>query len=248
MSIPKIIHYCWVGEKEKPQEIQEYMKSWRLLKDYRFIEWNEANFDIESFTFTKTAYSMKRYSKISNYMRLKALYDYGGIYLDTDVEVRKSFDSLLHHQMFMGFIFNCLLGTAVIGCEKGNPVIGQLLKQYENGNNDLTLNQPNNNLFTRYFLDHFPDFRLNNQKQELECGATIYPKEYFEVATHKREMGYCIHHCFGSWYHKSPGVIANTAKLFLGQVLYSRITHYYSLKINPFYKDYLSHKQTMPSK
>ena len=94
--IPKIIHYCWFGKKTKPEKIEELILSWKkILPDYQIIEWNENNCDISiSPEYVKTAYELKKWAFVSDYFRLKALYEFGGIYLDTDVEIIKKFDDL----------------------------------------------------------------------------------------------------------------------------------------------------------
>ena len=86
--IPKVIHYCWFGRNEKPELIKRCIESWKkYLPDYRIIEWNEDNFNISSFAFTKSAYEIKKWAFVSDVARLTALVEYGGFYFDTDVEV-----------------------------------------------------------------------------------------------------------------------------------------------------------------
>ena len=102
--IPKIIHYCWFGRNEKPEKIQKCIESWKIhLSDYQIIEWNEDNFDYNLLTYTKDAYNAKKYAFVSDVARVKALYEMGGIYLDTDVMVYQNFDSILKHNCVLGF-------------------------------------------------------------------------------------------------------------------------------------------------
>ena len=99
MAIPKIIHYVWMGGKEKPPKIKKCIKTWKKhLKDYEFIEWNEKNFDINSNSFVKKMYENKKWAFVADYARTKAIYEYGGIYFDTDMEVVKNIDELLKEQ------------------------------------------------------------------------------------------------------------------------------------------------------
>ena len=93
MAIPKIIHYVWVGNNEKPKDIKRCMETWKKhLKDYEIIEWNEKNFDIDSNKFVKEAYEARKWAYVSDYIRAYAIYNYGGIYLDTDVLVVEILD------------------------------------------------------------------------------------------------------------------------------------------------------------
>ena len=91
-SIPKIIHYCWFGKNEKPNIVKKCIETWRnILSDYQIIEWNEDSFDVNSNNFVREAYESGKFAFVSDYVRVYALYNYGGIYLDTDVEVYKPF-------------------------------------------------------------------------------------------------------------------------------------------------------------
>lgn len=124
--IPKIIHCCWFGDKQLPEQYQQYIDSWRRTNpDYEIRIWTNETFKpfIDKSEFSKYCIENKIWGFLSDYFRFVVLYEYGGIYLDTDVEIYKSFDNLLNNKMFMGFIFDCLIGTAVIGSEKGNPVM-----------------------------------------------------------------------------------------------------------------------------
>lgn len=91
----KLIHYCWFGRNKKPYLVKCCIKSWRKLKGFKVIEWNEDNFDINCNEFVKTAYDMGMYAFVSDYVRLKVLFDFGGLYFDTDLYVLKNFYPLV---------------------------------------------------------------------------------------------------------------------------------------------------------
>lgn len=243
MAIPKIIHYCWFGNSQKPLDIQKYLTQFgSILNDYKIMEWNDSNFDFSHNKYAKINYENKKYAFVSDYARLKVLYEYGGIYLDTDVEVKKKFDPMLNHKMFIGFMFDCNLGTAVIGVEKCNNVIKKMIDLYEDKE---IKDSPNNGMFTTFFLDNFSDFKLNGRYQELSNDITVYPKEFFEQPTFNKKMGYSVHHFKGSWYNKKDSKFKKMMKLFLGNVFYKKISHYRALKISPYYQIYLNHSKRL---
>ena len=102
--IPKIIHYCWFGRGEKTPSMLKCIESWkRFCPDYEIKEWNEDNFDVECIPFVKAAYDAKKWAFVSDYARLRIIWEKGGIYLDTDVELLKSLDDLLVLDAYMGF-------------------------------------------------------------------------------------------------------------------------------------------------
>lgn len=206
-KIPKIIHYCWFGRVEKPKLAKKCIKSWKkFLPDYEIIEWNEDNFDINSNLYVKQAYEAKKYAFVSDYVRLYALYNYGGIYMDTDVEVLKSLDKFLQYEAFIGFESKQLCGTGIIGSEKKNLMIKEFLELYDNIkfiNDDGSLNQTTNvsmitDLFTKYGVE------LNDTQQSIK-GMEIFPKTYFcplnygDGHTEFSKDTYTIHHFAGSW-------------------------------------------------
>lgn len=240
MSIPKKIHYCWFGGQSKPKKIKECLASWDILDNYEIIEWNESNFDINCNNYVKQAYENKKYAFVSDYARLKVLYEHGGIYLDTDIEVKKDLSDFLNNDLFLGFMYNSLLGTAVIGASKNNKIIKDLLGKYENKKLKY---EPNNNMFTEYFLNNYSSFRLNNQYQELHDNVKIYPKEYFERPTYKKSIHFCEHHYTATWKEEKKSIMRNIAKLLLPNVIYRNITHKRVLKYTPFYDVYLEHNK-----
>ena len=95
MSIPKVLHYCWFGGAPKPKNIQNCIRSWKkYCPDYAIIEWNEQNFDVSQSLYTRQAYDARRWAFVADYARLKILYEQGGIYMDTDVELLRPLDDL----------------------------------------------------------------------------------------------------------------------------------------------------------
>ncbi len=131
--IPKIIHYCWLSNDPLPSDLQRYMRTWKKkLPDYEFMLWDTKRFDMNTSLWVKQAFENKKYAFAADYIRLYALYHYGGIYLDTDVEVLKSYNPLLHLNMMVGFDhMENRLEAATWGAEKGNTCIKILLDSYD---------------------------------------------------------------------------------------------------------------------
>ena len=100
MSIPKVIHYCWFGKGEMPKIAKKCIKSWeKYCPDYEIICHNEDNFDLSQNRYMREAYEAKKWAFVSDFARLKIIYDHGGIYLDTDVELIKPIDDLLENKV-----------------------------------------------------------------------------------------------------------------------------------------------------
>lgn len=211
--IEKKIHYVWMGKGQKSDLIESCMDSWRkYMGDYEIIEWNEENFDIGSNKYVNEAYKNKKWAFVSDYVRLYALYNYGGIYLDTDMEILKPIDRFLVHGAFSGFESKDHLQTAIMGAEKHNPWIKDLLDYYEGrsffqsgGEFDLTPNVVN---ITKRTLQDY-GLVLNDEHQALKSDLHIYPKEYFCPSDYGdslkqknakiTENSYSMHHYDGSW-------------------------------------------------
>ena len=243
--IPKIIHICWFGGKEMPVEHQNYINHWKeLLPDYKFMVWNEETFgpyiDL-SRPFAKETYEKKIYGFFSDFVRFTVLYKFGGIYLDTDVEMLKSIDVFTKYKMFMGFIFDSSIGTAVIGSEPKNELFLKWLDVLDRdfvNKQELTIS---NNWVTEYFIKNVDGFLLNGKRQSLSCGIEIFPKDYFErfKVNKKSEGGYCEHHCYGSWNDDKPSLAKKVLKKILPRRLVSILGHKSFLKKTPFYDVYL---------
>lgn len=207
-KIPRIIHYCWFGKKEKPPIVKKCIESWeRILKGYEIKEWNEDNFDINSNEFIKQAYDYGKYAFVSDYVRVYVLYTYGGIYLDTDVEVFRRFDDLLNNESFWGFEEKNFIATSTIGAEKGNKFIKQFLDSYKGKkfiDKDGIMDTLTNVAIVSDMLKK-SKVKLNGELQCIKGVGTFYPQCYFSPYDYincyskQNEKTYCIHHFYKSW-------------------------------------------------
>ena len=204
--IPKIIHYCWFGGNEKNPEILECIASWKkYLPDYEIKEWSEKDLEKVDNAYVKEAYQAKKWAFVSDYFRLYALYHEGGIYFDTDVEVKKSFNEFLNLSFFIGsekFGKSKHIGSAVIGAEKNSPVIQKMLSVYndihfikKDGSFDTTPN-------TIRLIDPlkqcgFKEVYTDTTPICLDDKNIIYPITYF---SQEDEKSYAVHHFAGSWH------------------------------------------------
>lgn len=205
--IPKVIHYCWFGKKEKTKETSKYIESWKQnMPDYEIKEWNESNFDINIIPFVRDAYKANKFAFVSDYTRLWVLYNFGGIYFDTDVEVIKSFDDMLDKPAFMGHETDTALCTAVIGAEEKNEFISEFLSYYENRDFDINNLIPNPSICTAIL--NRKNIKLINKETKYKDILYIYPSDYFSVKRYLQsdytitENTYSIHHFSTTWLPK----------------------------------------------
>ena len=133
--IPKIVHYCWLSGDPYPEKIQYCINSWKkVIPDYEFVLWDTNKFPMDTCPWVKEAFEAKRYAFAADYIRLYALNQYGGIYLDSDVEVIKKFDNLLHLPYFVGNeSFENRIECAAFGAEKGTLWVKDCLDYYKFG-------------------------------------------------------------------------------------------------------------------
>jgi mannosyltransferase OCH1-like enzyme len=239
--IPKVIHCYWFGPAEKPALAQSCMASWRAkMPDFEIKEWSEANYDLNKSGFLCEAYANGDWAWLADFARLDVLYEYGGIYLDVDVEVFKNFAPLLSNKTFFGFMSDCSLSTAVIGSEPGQPAIGELRAAYDHLAGKRLVS---NDVFTRVFLQRFPQFKLNNQRQQLDEVA-IYPKEYFDFPVLRGAGGYSMHRYMGSWRRRDDmrERLTDLLKRSLGRRgfwAYRQLTHRRAIQESEFRERYL---------
>ena len=224
--IPKKIHYCWFGKNPLPSDVKKCIQSWKkYCPDYEIIEWNENNFDVTCNKFVKQAYEAKKWAFVSDYARLKVIYDNGGIYLDTDVELLRSLDTLLKN--------NCYFPTQQVdknintglgfGAVKGHKIIGEMLDSYnyikfdENNLDSIICPIINTDILKK----HGFVFSENIQKIK-NIDTTIYPPKYFDPLSPGNAEDltdkdtYSIHHYSASWTSKSKRLKRKISRL-IGQ-------------------------------
>lgn len=205
--IPKKIHYVWVGEKPVSEFAKKCIESWKkYLPDYEIKEWNNAEYEKIKVPFAEQAFKHKKWAFVSDYIRLYALYTEGGLYFDSDVEITQNLDEFLKHKFFSGYenwYEHYAPITAVMGAEKGNHIIKDLLEPYLTSDFETPEGldtEPNTHKITRYFEEKYgikPPY-TGKDTTVLEENCVIYPSAYFCVP----ELGsknYAIHHFDGSW-------------------------------------------------
>lgn len=203
----KKIHYCWFGGNTHSDIIKKCIRSWKKeCPDYEIIEWNENNFDIYCCKYAEEAYCNKKWAFVSDYARFKILYENGGIYVDTDVELIKNIDNL--PESFVGFESNKLVASGLIrGAEIGDVICKAMLDSYESDRfvfddgslNMKTVCERETEIFQKHGL------KLNGKLQTV-AGTTVFPTEYFcpkdflTGVLNITENTYSIHHYDSSWY------------------------------------------------
>ena len=210
--IPKKIHYCWFGGNSLPKDVKKCIKSWqKKCPDYEIIRWDENNFNINECEFIKEAYNHKKWAFVSDYARLKVIYENGGIYLDTDVELLKKLDELLNNKCYLpiqqdGKFIATGLG---FGAEKHQKIIYEMMKVYDNIKfdidklDDLSCPVLNTNILKKNGYK-YKDSIIYLKKID----TYIYPPKYFDpIAPGKTQNLLCddtysIHHYNASWTSK----------------------------------------------
>lgn len=217
--IPKVIHYCWFGGNPLGENEKKCIESWKkFCPDYEIKEWNESNVNLDIIPYVRQACEAKKYAFASDVLRLWAIYTYGGIYLDTDVELIKSYDDLLNCEGFIGFENNDFVNTGqCVACEKGNPIIKQMLDYY----NDLQFD-PNKvikctEINTKILIDN--GLELNGEKQIVN-GFVVYPREFFNPydnivdKTYITDNTYSIHWYANSWGNKRNPLVQKAVIIY----------------------------------
>ncbi|HBI62306.1 MAG TPA: hypothetical protein DDY31_14020 [Lachnospiraceae bacterium] len=206
--IPKKIHYCWFGGKPLPDKYKRYMESWhKFCPNYEIVEWNESNYDVSKCKYMREAYEKRMFGFVSDYARMDIVYNNGGIYLDTDVELVKNIDDLLYQKGFAGFEDENYVNLGCgFGAVKDFPILKAMIEHYDdkhfidlNGELDLTPIPIHNNIvLLKYGL-------INNGEYQRVADMTIYPakvlagKCMYTMRTVIKPWTYAIHHYDGSW-------------------------------------------------
>ena len=205
--IPKIIHYCWFGGAPLPKLAQKCIESWKkYCPDYEIKRWDETNFDLNYNDYVHEAYAAQKWAFVTDVVRLYALVNYGGIYMDTDVEVLKPLDEFLKYEAFSGFETDKNIPTGIMASEKDQNLFKELLDEYTDAHflkSDGTYDKTTNVMrITNTCLKY--GFVSNNSFQTVK-GFTLFPKDYFcpkDLLTRQinlTENTYTIHHFDGSW-------------------------------------------------
>ena len=208
MAIPKIIHYCWFGGNPKPKLAEKCIKSWKkYCPDYEIVEWNEDNFDLSATpNYVRQAMEAGRWAFVTDYVRLRALTEQGGVYMDTDVELVRPLDPYLKHQAFAGFEHPERVQTGLLACEKEFPLFQEFLHHYDN----ISFLLPDGTADTTTNVQVLTDLCLSkglvlNDRLQTVAGLTIYPKEIFcpvdfdTKVLKKTRKTVAIHWFSGSW-------------------------------------------------
>jgi len=224
--IPKIIHYCWLSGDPFPELIDNCIKTWKkLLPDYEFMLWDTKRFPMDTNSWVKEAFETKKYAFAADYIRLHAVYEYGGIYMDTDIEVLKSFDELLRLPYFIGSEGGGIIEAGVFGAEKGANWLGDCLMHYDNRNFVKKDGTFDTMTLPRIMMEHIhrnhsitemsdPKIsELSYTKEDKEL--VMFPRDYFCAKNHgtgvieKTENTFSIHHFAMSWLPKKKTFLPN---------------------------------------
>lgn len=227
--IPKIIHYCWFGNKEKDKFTLECIDNWsKKCPNYKIIEWNENNCDlINAPKYVKDAYENKRWAFVSDYFRLQKLLEYGGIYLDTDVKLLKNFDNLLNFELFLSYESSISVCTAIIGSTKNNHILTKFIEIYNNL--EIGLKTPNSQLLFNFLELHGKnidkDFYLDSNSVIFKQ-SVFSPIDYYDNLDKTTNETIAIHYFSGTWKNKGDFLIdkikIKTFKI-LGPRIYSKL-------------------------
>lgn len=209
--IPKIVHYCWLSNDPIPDKFIKCMDTWKLyLPEYEFYCWDLNRFDINQSLWVKQAFESRRYAFAADYIRLYAVYHYGGIYLDMDVEVCRSFTPLLEKGYILGYENENGIEAGVFGGEKEDSWIKKCLDYYD----DRLFIKPDGT----YDMIPLPKIMLKQLSKDL-YSFNILPPEYLTAKSYatgevfKTRNTYSIHHFAGSWYSKAQRMFKYIAAL-----------------------------------
>ena len=207
-KIPKKIHYCWFGRGQIPAEYSKYMESWRkYCPDYEIVRWDETNYDVDKNEYLREMYKNKQWAFVSDYARIDILYKYGGIYLDTDVELLRGLDEFLKWDMFCGFEDNQYVAWGLgVGAVAGHKILKNVLEAYEHipiYKDNATLNLINCPIIQTAVIKQY-GFEINGTPQLIN-NVAVYPKEFFAPFSYINGFGnttsntYSIHHYSANW-------------------------------------------------
>ncbi|WP_173553372.1 glycosyltransferase family 32 protein [Sharpea azabuensis] len=180
--IPKVIHYCWFGRNEKSDLIKRCIESWKkYCPEYQIIEWNEDNFDVNTCEYTRKAYFAKKWAFVSDYARLKIIFENGGIYLDTDVELKQGLDSCLNYGAWFAQDDIRYINTGLgFGACKGNFLLKKMLDIRSSRSFDMTIC----NVIDTPIIKEYLDYKQSRQSQIIKNTLLIGMNDYSAYAKH----------------------------------------------------------------
>ena len=229
--IPKIIHYCWFGRGKMPQVAIQCISSWKkYLPEYDLFLWNEDTFDVNSVLYVKEAYEARKFAFVTDYIRLYAIYSFGGIYMDTDVEILKNLDDSLYFPAFSGFESDKDIPTGIMASEHHGRWAEEQLQYYEgrhfkrvDGKLDMTTNVE---IISTSMAAN--GFKLQNSYQVYQDCMHIFPKDYFCAKSRTgiitiTKNTYCIHHFEGSWQPVGSKIKRFIFRKIIGPVLTDKL-------------------------
>lgn len=243
-NIPHIIHYCWFGNNTLPPLEKACIKTWDKLKDYKVMRWDENTFDLNKANrYVREAYKNKKYAFVSDYVRLYALYKYGGVYLDSDMEVYRDFSEIIDaYDVVGGFEHDTIASAGFIAAIPQCPLIKELLNSYEtrnfikeDGSFDMTpINFGWNDLLKKYGVVPNGQTQVINSELKIYIGNwhhfnSVSMKTWHAEYTNET---YTVHHYSGSW-KKQPGVkrvigsLKNKIKIIVGFQNYAKIQKFW---------------------
>lgn len=206
--IPKKIHYCWFGGSEMPDKYKKNIESWKkFCPNYEIIRWDESNYNVYKNRYMSQAYNSKKWAFVTDYARIDIIYQEGGIYFDTDVELLRPFDVFLHWRMFCGFESDKFVALGLgFGAVKKEPILKDILTIYDNMNfiqENGALDMTTCPIIQSKVMEQY-EFKMNGQFQ-VKDEVAIYPKEFFAPLDYLRGLGkitnntYSIHHYDATW-------------------------------------------------
>ncbi len=240
--IPRIIHYFWLGGKPKPESVIKCIDSWKKnCPGFEIKEWNEENYDVHKHPYMDKAYSEKKWAFVTDYGRLDVLYRYGGIYMDTDVEIIRDLSPLCELRAYMGFEDDATVADGLgFGCVSQMAILHEMMEcydgdePYENVNGVMNFIESPRRC-TKVLLRHG---LVQNGKRQSVAGIEIFPSDYFcplDYDTGRLKITgntYSIHHFDSSWHEgNTPGLVKirhTLNRIFgvkRGRKIFGRIMH-----------------------
>ncbi|MDE7087377.1 MAG: glycosyl transferase [Clostridia bacterium] len=200
-AIPKKINYVWVGGAPEPDSVKLCIESWKkYLPDCEIIRWDESNFDMNICPYLAEAYAAKKWAFVSDVMRTYILYNYGGIYFDTDLELIKTPDILFGNNIVLGYETKYRLATCCMTAVPETEIFGTLLKQYETEHftEDGVLNQKTiNHRLSEIVFEYIGKKYLPDGNYSFDT-IDLFNKLVFS-STEVNEVSVAVHHFMGSW-------------------------------------------------